>query len=170
MGTLDGTGHPVASGSNRCPRSCRAHSLSPTDHQAAFYLALQLAISRQVSPAGPAPGARRPGCAGPRHRWGQAPRLSPRLPLPPGDARPPPASCCSGKGFPRLSSSGRQRIPTRILPSIFPFSEISLGQSTIKCFLTSRLQAVTRSSPNSSGSWTPGWPKTRIGASKAAIR
>lgn len=27
----------------------RAHSLSPTDHQAAFYLALQLAISRQVS-------------------------------------------------------------------------------------------------------------------------
>lgn len=54
----------------------------------------------------PAPRARRPGCAGPRHRWGQAPRLSPRLPLPPGDARPPPASCCSGKGFPRLSSSG----------------------------------------------------------------
>lgn len=27
----------------------RAHSLSPTDHLAAFYLALQLAISRQVS-------------------------------------------------------------------------------------------------------------------------
>ena len=48
----------------------------------------------------------RPGCAGPRHRWGQAPRLSPRLPLPPGDARPPPASCCSGKGFLRLSFSG----------------------------------------------------------------
>lgn len=27
----------------------RAHSLSPMDHLAAFYLALQLAISRQVS-------------------------------------------------------------------------------------------------------------------------
>ncbi|XP_074183151.1 tetratricopeptide repeat protein 7B isoform X11 [Rhinolophus sinicus] len=29
----------------------RAHSLSPTDHQAAFYLALQLAISRQIPEA-----------------------------------------------------------------------------------------------------------------------
>ena len=53
MGALlgGGTGGPRA---NRCQRSCRAHSLSPTDHQAAFYLALQLAISRQVSPPAPA--------------------------------------------------------------------------------------------------------------------
>lgn len=28
---------------------CRAQSLSPTDHLAAFYLAMQLAVSRQVA-------------------------------------------------------------------------------------------------------------------------
>ncbi|KAB0375033.1 hypothetical protein FD755_013525, partial [Muntiacus reevesi] len=37
----------------------RAHSLSPTDHQAAFYLALQLAISRQVTVSSPSVSPRR---------------------------------------------------------------------------------------------------------------
>lgn len=35
--------------SETCLFLCRAQSLTPTDHLAAFYLALQLAVSRQVT-------------------------------------------------------------------------------------------------------------------------
>lgn len=109
MGTLDGTGHPVASGSNRCPRSCRAHSLSPTDHQAAFYLALQLAISRQVSPAGPAPGARRPL---PSQR-GLGGTVCIR---PPGAALKPLSGTLSSRIGPRVSSAGAAAVQTQGRP------------------------------------------------------
>lgn len=87
----------------------------------------------------PAPRARRPGCAGPRHRWGQAPRLPPRLPYLPemlGRLQRLAAAakafrlCLSRGAFPPRSTSpgveearnGRERQEGDALPRLLTFA------------------------------------------------